>query len=50
MFYLSNEKRNSDNLAGGQISCAIVIPKEFAKEPGFMDRNEAVLEGRPKGL
>ncbi len=34
----------------GQISCTIIIPKEFAEDHGFIDINEAVLEGRPEGL
>lgn len=34
----------------GQISCTIIIPKEFAKEHVFTDIKEAVLEGRQDGL
>lgn len=33
-----------------QTPCTIVISKEFAKEHGFIDIKEAVLEGRPDGL
>jgi hypothetical protein len=50
IFYLNHEKRNSDNLDGGQISCTIIITNEIAKEHGFMDINEAMLERRPEEL
>jgi hypothetical protein len=50
IFYSNHEKEIPIIWLIGQFSCTIIIPKEFAKEHGFTDIKEAILEVRPEGL